>query len=63
MLEVSVMTIRRDLSEDDDPLPLTLLGGYVVMVNGLRLQQYAAAGEKTHRRDDLPFAIGRRHGA
>ncbi len=33
MLEVSVMTIRRDLSRDDDPLPLTLLGGYIVMVN------------------------------
>ena len=34
MLEVSVMTIRRDLSqENDEPLPLTLLGGYVVMVN------------------------------
>ncbi len=33
MLEVSVMTIRRDLSQDDDPLPLTLLGGYIVMVN------------------------------
>lgn len=33
MLEVSVMTIRRDLSQDDEPLPLTLLGGYIVMVN------------------------------
>lgn len=33
MLEVSVMTIRRDLSQDDEPLPLTLLGGYIVMVS------------------------------
>jgi hypothetical protein len=33
MLEVSVMTIRRDFSQDDEPLPLALLGGYIVMVN------------------------------
>jgi DeoR/GlpR family transcriptional regulator of sugar metabolism len=33
MLEVSVMTIRRDLHQEDEPLPLTLLGGYIVMVN------------------------------
>ncbi|SUH33920.1 transcriptional regulator [Salmonella enterica subsp. enterica] len=47
MLEVSVMTIRRDLSQDDDPLPLTLLGGYIVMVNKpASSNQYAAAGEK-----------------
>ncbi len=32
MLEVSVMTIRRDLHQEDEPLPLTLLGGYIVMV-------------------------------
>ncbi|HAZ7607546.1 DeoR family transcriptional regulator, partial [Escherichia coli] len=25
MLEVSVMTIRRDLHQEDEPLPLTLL--------------------------------------
>ena len=28
MLEVSVMTIRRDLSQDDEPLPLTLCKTY-----------------------------------
>ena len=33
MLEVSVMTIRRDLHQEDEPLPLTLLGGYIVMVH------------------------------
>ncbi|WP_435929196.1 DeoR family transcriptional regulator [Dryocola sp. BD613] len=59
MLEVSVMTIRRDLSQDDEPLPLTLLGGYIVMVNKPAASPAAAPrpGEKIHHRDDLPVAI------
>ncbi len=61
MLEVSVMTIRRDLSQDEgEPLPLALLGGYIVMVN--RPQQAAQPGSdavsvRPHHRDDLPVAI------
>jgi DeoR family deoxyribose operon repressor len=58
MLEVSVMTIRRDFSQDDEPLPLALLGGYIVMVN--KPTAPAAAPQptvRTHHRDDLPIAI------
>lgn len=58
MLEVSVMTIRRDFSQDDEPLPLALLGGYIVMVN--KPAAPAAAPQptaRTHHRDDLPIAI------
>ena len=60
MLEVSVMTIRRDLSqENDEPLPLTLLGGYVVMVNKPSSPSVtpALATKAAHHRDDLPIAI------
>nr|VUD33398.1 Deoxyribose operon repressor [Raoultella sp. NCTC 9187] len=60
MLEVSVMTIRRDLSlENDEPLPLTLLGGYVVMVNKPSSPSVSAApaGKSPHHRDDLSVAI------
>lgn len=58
MLEVSVMTIRRDLSQDDEPLPLTLLGGYIVMVNKPAASSHAPLpAVKTHHRDDLPVAI------
>lgn len=59
MLEVSVMTIRRDLSQDDEPLPLTLLGGYIVMVNKPASSPTAAPhpGENIPHRDDLPVAI------
>ncbi len=59
MLEVSVMTIRRDLSQDDEPLPLTLLGGYIVMVSKPASSPVTAPlpGEKIHHRDDLPVAI------
>ncbi|VDZ97180.1 transcriptional regulator [Salmonella enterica subsp. enterica] len=58
MLEVSVMTIRRDLSQDDDPLPLTLLGGYIVMVNKpASSTNMRCRRKKTHHRDDLPVAI------
>ena len=60
MLEVSVMTIRRDLSqENDEPLPLTLLGGYVVMVNKPSSPSVtpALATKPAHHRDDLPIAI------
>lgn len=59
MLEVSVMTIRRDLSQDDEPLPLTLLGGYIVMVNKPVAPSVTApqAAMSTHHRDDLPVAI------
>ncbi|EAV3930068.1 DeoR family transcriptional regulator [Salmonella enterica] len=58
MLEVSVMTIRRDLSQDDDPLPLTLLGGYIVMVNKpASSTNMPLPAKKTHHRDDLPVAI------
>lgn len=58
MLEVSVMTIRRDFSQDDEPLPLALLGGYIVMVN--KPSAPIAAPQPTlrpHHRDDLPVAI------
>lgn len=59
MLEVSVMTIRRDFSQDDEPLPLALLGGYIVMVNkpaapSASLPATRVAG---HHRDDVPMAI------
>ena len=60
MLEVSVMTIRRDLSqENDEPLPLTLLGGYVVMVNKPSSPSVtpALATKPAHHRDELPIAI------
>ena len=58
MLEVSVMTIRRDFNLDDEPLPLTLLGGYIVMVNKpASLNQTLDAGQKPHTRDDLSVAI------
>ncbi|HHG8771010.1 TPA: DeoR family transcriptional regulator [Raoultella planticola] len=60
MLEVSVMTIRRDLSqENDEPLPLTLLGGYVVMVNtpSSPAASPSLAAKQAHHRDDLPIAI------
>ncbi|MEL0551784.1 MULTISPECIES: DeoR family transcriptional regulator [Enterobacteriaceae] len=60
MLEVSVMTIRRDLSQEhDSPLPLTLLGGYVVMVNRPSAPSLTAAvaPKQAHHRDDLPIAI------
>lgn len=59
MLEVSVMTIRRDFSQDDEPLPLALLGGYIVMVNkpAAPAASQPAATAKTHHRDDMPIAI------
>ncbi|ASE43636.1 MULTISPECIES: DeoR family transcriptional regulator [Citrobacter] len=58
MLEVSVMTIRRDLSQDDEPLPLTLLGGYIVMVNKpATLVNAPLPVQKQYHRDDLPVAI------
>ena len=58
MLEVSVMTIRRDLSQDDEPLPLTLLGGYIVMVNKPASSSTTPTPVKSaHHRDDLPVAI------
>ncbi|NIY48277.1 DeoR family transcriptional regulator [Cedecea colo] len=59
MLEVSVMTIRRDLSQEDEPLPLTLLGGYIVMVNKPASSPANAPrpGDRSHHRDDLPVAI------
>jgi len=56
MLEVSVMTIRRDLSQDDEPLPLTLLGGYIVMVNKPASPSPVPV-KHPHHRDDLPVAI------
>ncbi|WP_254558583.1 DeoR family transcriptional regulator, partial [Salmonella enterica] len=58
MLEVSVMTIRRDLSQDDDPLPLTLLGGYIVNVNKpASSTKKPLPAQKTQNRDDLPVPI------
>ena len=58
MLEVSVMTIRRDLSQDDEPLPLTLLGGYIVMVNKpSTIVNAPLPTQKPYHRDDLPVAI------
>lgn len=56
MLEVSVMTIRRDLSQDDDPLPLTLLGGYIVMVNKpTSSTNMPLPAKKTHHRTTFPL--------
>lgn len=60
MLEVSVMTIRRDLSPDnhDTVLPLTLLGGYIVMVNKpASAPATPVVRSQTHHPDDLPIAI------
>ncbi|MEX9253765.1 DeoR family transcriptional regulator [Pseudenterobacter timonensis] len=60
MLEVSVMTIRRDLSPDnhDQALPLTLLGGYIVMVNKPALAPVVPpVRSQTHRPDDMAVAI------
>jgi DeoR family deoxyribose operon repressor len=57
MLEVSVMTIRRDFSQDDEPLPLALLGGYIVMVNKPTAPAAPQPTVRTHHRDDLPIAI------
>ena len=60
MLEVSVMTIRRDFSQEDEPLPLALLGGYIVMVNkpaASPTSQPAATATRRHHRDDTPIAI------
>lgn len=58
MLEVSVMTIRRDFSQDDEPLPLTLLGGYIVMVNKPAIvSQVTDTAKKPYHRDDLSIAI------
>ena len=53
------MTIRRDLSRKRRPLPLPLLGGYVVMVNKPSSPSVtpALATKPTHHRDDLPIAI------
>ncbi|WLI78226.1 DeoR family transcriptional regulator [Kosakonia sp. H02] len=55
MLEVSVMTIRRDFSQEEEPLPLALLGGYIVMVNKPAAAVVSAA--RPHHKDDLPVAI------
>ncbi len=60
MLEVSVMTIRRDLSPDNHEtvLPLTLLGGYIVMVNKpASAPATPVVRRQTHHPDDLPIAI------
>ncbi len=58
ILEVSVMTIRRDFSQDDEPLPLTLLGGYIVMVNKPAIAHTAPeTSQKPYHRDDLSIAI------
>lgn len=59
MLEVSVMTIRRDFSQEDEPLPLALLGGYIVMVNKPAAPAPAtnAMAARPHHKDDLPIAI------
>lgn len=60
MLEVSVMTIRRDLSqENDEPLPLSLLGGYIVMVNKPASSTAAAPAptQSPWHRDYLSVAI------
>ncbi|MEE6801760.1 DeoR family transcriptional regulator, partial [Escherichia coli O8:H10] len=59
MLEVSVMTIRRDFSQEDEPLPLALLGGYIVMVNkpASPATSQPAAATRRHHRDDTPIAI------
>ncbi|ELA4751367.1 DeoR family transcriptional regulator [Escherichia coli] len=57
MLEVSVMTIRRDLRQEDEPLPLTLLGGYIVMVNKPAPSMPVIHDVPKNHRDDLPIAI------
>ncbi|WP_122633904.1 DeoR family transcriptional regulator [Escherichia coli] len=57
MLEVSVMTIRRDLHQEDEPLPLTLLGGYIVMVNKPAPSMPVIHDVPRNHRDDLPIAI------
>lgn len=56
MLEVSVMTIRRDLNQEDVSLPLALLGGYIVMVNKPALPLTAAQPVKKNQQDDLAIA-------
>lgn len=58
MLEVSAMTVRRDLTQEDEPLPLALLGGYIVMVNksAVSVQSKIPVARK-HHKDDLPIAI------
>ncbi|EHR9078398.1 DeoR family transcriptional regulator, partial [Escherichia coli] len=57
MLEVSVMTIRRDLHQEDEPLPLTLLGGYIVMVHKPAPSMPVILDVPRNHRDDLPIAI------
>jgi DeoR family deoxyribose operon repressor len=60
MLEVSVMTIRRDLSLDNNhPLPLSLLGGYIVMVNKpvATLLTATLAEKSPHHQNDMAVAI------
>lgn len=58
ILEVSVMTIRRDFNHDDGPLPLTLLGGYIVMVNKPEpVNQAPDISGMHYHRDDLSIAI------
>ncbi len=59
MLEVSVMTIRRDFSQEEEPLPLALLGGYIVMVNkpAAPAASQPVAPVRPHHRDDMPIAI------
>ncbi|KNC11302.1 DeoR faimly transcriptional regulator [Klebsiella sp. RIT-PI-d] len=58
MLEVSVMTIRRDFSqEESEPLPLTLLGGYIVMVNKPVQSVPQPPALTPHHQSDLPVAI------
>lgn len=43
---------------DDEPLPLTLLGGYIVMVNKpATLVNAPLPVQKQYHRDDLPVAI------
>lgn len=58
MLEVSVMTIRRDFSQESpDPLPLTLLGGYIVMVNKPAQPVVSSLPPAPYHQDDVPLAI------
>lgn len=56
MLEVSVMTIRRDLNQEDMDLPLSLLGGYIVMVNKPASSLPAAAPVKKSQQGELAIA-------
>lgn len=56
MLEVSVMTIRRDLNQEDAALPLSLLGGYIVMVNKPGTSLPAARPGKKSQQGDLTIA-------